>query len=170
MSKEPFSPNPAVPISLHTPPHLLFWAHHAPRTAPLLWASRQRVSGSRPTWDGCSNLNTHRCSQWKVSVRRPGVLLTKARGQQTSVCGQPLPTAVNEVLLQPRHVYSLTYCLWGLPCSNSGAEWLLPQRLYGPQSLKHLLFTNTESLPIPDRVQRWLSEKLEEKKANSQPR
>lgn len=66
------SPNPVAPFSLHTPPHLPFWVHHVTCMTSFLWVSRQHVSSSLTIWDGCSNLNTHRFSQWKVKVRRQG--------------------------------------------------------------------------------------------------
>lgn len=65
------SPNPVAPFSLHTPPHLPFWVHHVTCMTSFLWVSRQHVSSSLTIWDGCSNLNTHRFSQWKVKGRGP---------------------------------------------------------------------------------------------------
>ena len=54
----------------------------------------------------------------------------------SAVC---LSVFLNKVLLEHSHTTHLfTYCLWLLLCNNSRAGEL-PQRPYGPQSLKHLL-------------------------------
>lgn len=74
-----------------------------------------------------------------------------AQGLANWFASQIWPTTavfVNKILLEHSNAHLFMYSLW-LLFHYSGTMEQLPQRPYGPQSLKYLLCCFTESLPTP---------------------